>query len=159
MTPDLEQHRLVDASRRALLERALLAAGLLLPAWVMAGADDNGTTAAIAKLLGGRAPAVDGLKFTTPAIAENGNTVPVSVEVDGKFSSESYVKAIHLFAEANPAPEVISFEFTPASGRAKVATRIRLAKSQRLVALAEWSDGRVLQAVNEVKVTIGGCGG
>ena len=159
MTPDLEQHRLVDASRRALLERALLAAGLLLPAWVMAGADDNGTTAAIARLLGGRVPTGNGLKFTTPAIAENGNTVPVSVEVVGKFSSESYVKAIHLFAEANPAPEVISFEFTPASGRAKVATRIRLAKTQRLVALAEWSDGRVLQAVNEVKVTIGGCGG
>ena len=152
-------HRPADASRRALLERALLAAGLLLPIAALARAEDNGTKALIAKLLGDRAPAAGGLKFTTPFIAENGNTVPISVEVEGQFSAESYVKAIHLFAEANPAPEVISFEFTPASGRAKVATRIRLAKTQAVVALAEWSDGRVLQAINEVKVTIGGCGG
>ncbi len=158
MTADL-QHRPADASRRALLERALLAAGLLLPAWALAGEGDNGTTAAIAKFLSGRVPAADGLKFTTPAIAENGNTVPVSVEVEGDFSAARYVKTIHLFAEGNPAPEVISFEFTPASGRARVATRIRLAKTQAVVAIAEWSDGRVMQAINEVKVTIGGCGG
>lgn len=158
MTVDLQQ-RPADASRRALLERALLAAGLLLPISALAGEDDNGTKAVIAKLLGGRAPAAGGLTFTTPAIAENGNTVPISVEVEGQFSAASYVKAIHVFAEANPAPQVISFEFTPASGRAKVATRIRLAKTQAVVALAEWSDGRVLQAIKEVKVTIGGCGG
>ena len=158
MQSDL-QHPPADASRRALLERALLAAGLLLPISALAGEQDNGTKAVIAKLLGDRKPAAGGLKFTTPAIAENGNTVPISVEVEGQFSAASYVKAIHLFAEANPAPEVITFEFTPASGRAKVATRIRLAKTQAVVALVEWSDGRVLQAINEVKVTIGGCGG
>ena len=152
-------HRAHDASRRALLERALLAAGLLWPAWVLADAGDNGTSAAIARFLNKREPVASGLKFTTPAIAENGNTVPISIEVEGNFSAAHYVKAIHVFAEANPAPEVISFEFTPASGRAKVATRIRLAKTQRVVALAEWSDGRVLEAINEVKVTIGGCGG
>lgn len=152
-------HVLESASRRVLLERALLAAGLLLPLAALAGDADNGTAAAVAKLLNKRAPLASGLKFTTPAIAENGNTVPVSVEVEGVFSTDSYVKAIHLFAEANPAPEVISFHFTPLSGRAKVATRIRLARTQRVVALAEWSDGRVLEATNEVKVTIGGCGG
>jgi sulfur-oxidizing protein SoxY len=152
-------HPPLAVSRRALLERALLATGLLLPAWVWAAEGDNGTSAAVAKLLHGRAPASEGLKFTTPAIAENGNTVPIAIEVTGTFSTENYVKAIHVFAEANPAPEVITFEFTPASGRAKVATRIRLSKTQRVVALAEWSDGRVLEAINEVKVTIGGCGG
>lgn len=151
--------RLADASRRLLLERALCAAGLLLPLAALAAEADNGTAATITKLLAGRAVANEGMKFTTPAIAENGNTVPISIEVEGAFSAERYVKAIHVFAEANPAPEVISFEFSPASGRAKVATRIRLAKTQRVVALAEWSDGRVLQAINEVKVTIGGCGG
>ncbi len=152
-------HQPADPSRRVLLERALLAAGLLVPVWALAGEGDNGTAAAVAKVLHGRAPLASGLKFTTPAIAENGNTVPVGIEVEGIFSAASYVKAIHVFAEANPAPEVISFQFTPASGRAKVATRIRLAKTQRVVALAEWSDGRLLQAINEVKVTIGGCGG
>ena len=151
--------RVVDTSRRALLERALLAAGLLTPLWALAAEADNGTAAAITQLLAGRAVASEGLKFTTPAIAENGNTVPISIEVEGRFSAERYVKAIHVFAEANPAPEVISFQFSPASGRAKVATRVRLARTQRVVALAEWSDGRILEAINEVKVTIGGCGG
>ncbi len=154
-----DQQPCVDLSRRALLERALCAAGLLLPLAAMAGEADNGTAAAIATWLAGRDVASEGLKFTTPAIAENGNTVPIGIEVEGRFTAERYVKAIHVFAEANPAPEVISFAFSPASGRAKVATRIRLAKTQRVVALAEWSDGRVLQAINEVKVTIGGCGG
>ena len=153
------QHVLESATRRALLERALLAAGLLLPLTALAADADNGAAAVVAKILNKRAPLASGLKFTTPAIAENGNTVPVSVEVEGAFSAERYVKAIHLFAEANPAPEVISFRFTPRSGRAKVATRIRLARTQRVVALAEWSDGGVLEAINEVKVTIGGCGG
>jgi len=158
MKPILEE-RPVDISRRALLERALLAAGLWAPLRALAGDADNGTTAAVAKVLAGRPAAGEGLKFSTPAIAENGNTVPISVEVEGRFSAERYVKAIHIFAEENPAPEVISFQFSPASGRAKVATRVRLAKTQRVVALAEWSDGRVLEAINEIKVTIGGCGG
>ena len=152
-------HQVLGLTRRALLERALMAAGILLPAWALAGEDGSAATAAIAKVLGGRVPVTAGLKFTTPAIAENGNTVPVSIEVEGPFSADNYVTAIHVFAEHNPAPEVISFQFTPASGRAKVATRIRLARTQRVVALAQWADGRVLQAINEVKVTIGGCGG
>lgn len=148
-----------NAARRALLKRALVAAGLCTPLAVLAAEQDNGAAAAVAKLLNERTPLRQGLKFNTPAIAENGNTVPISIEVEGAFSAGRYVKAIHVFAEANPAPEVISFQFTPRSGRAKVATRIRLARTQRLVALAEWSDGRVLEAINEVKVTIGGCGG
>ena len=156
-------YQVMDTTRRALLARALMAAGLLLPPWALADEDGNtaaaAAAAAVAKLLGGRAPLAVGLKFITPAIAENGNTVPISIEVEGAFSADNYVTAIHVFAEHNPAPDVISFQFTPASGRAKVATRIRLAKTQRVVALAQWSDGRVLQAVNEVKVTIGGCGG
>ena len=154
-------HQVLDLTRRALLERALMAAGLLLPAWALADEDGNAgaAAAAVAKVLGGRVPLTAGLKFTTPAIAENGNTVPVSIEVEGAFSADNYVTAIHVFAEHNPAPDVISFQFTPASGRAKVATRIRLARTQRVVALAQWADGRVLQAINEVKVTIGGCGG
>ncbi len=148
-----------DAGKRVLLARALVAAGLWSPLAALAGEADNGAAAAVAALLKGRAAGASGLKFTTPAIAENGNTVPISIEVEGAFSSARYVKSIHVFAEANPAPEVISFQFSPRSGRAKVATRIRLARTQRVVALAEWSDGAVLEAINEVKVTIGGCGG
>ena len=146
-------------TRRALLQRSLATLGWLLPAYVSAGEGTAATAAAMASIVGKRAVTQGGIKLITPAIAENGNTVPLSVEVEGAFTPDRYVKAIHVFAEDNPSPEVISFFFTPAAGRAKVASRIRLAKTQRVIALAEMSDDRMLETANEVKVTIGGCGG
>jgi len=94
-----------------------------------------------------------------PQIAENGNTVPLTVEVDSPMTETDYVKAVHIYAEDNPLPAVASFFFSPKSGRARAATRIRLAKTQNVVAVAEMSDGSVYTASAEVKVTIGGCGG
>ena len=92
-------------------------------------------------------------------LAENGNTVPVGFEVQSPMTGADHVKAVHLFAEGNPEPSVASIRFSPASGRAKAATRMRLAKTQNIVAVAEMSDGSVYMAKTEVKVTIGGCGG
>ena len=63
-------------------------------------------------------PALTGANAIAATLPDNGNTVPIAIEVEGRFSAERYVKAIHVFAEDNPAPEVISFVFTPASGRA-----------------------------------------
>ena len=146
-------------TRRALLERTLALASLLAPVWTWASPESDAAEAAIGKLVGDRAVSEGGIKLVTPAIAENGNTVPLSVEVRSPFTADDYVKAIHLFAAGNPSPDVISFFFTPASGKAKVASRIRLAKTQQVIAIAELSDGRVLKTANEVKVTIGGCGG
>lgn len=145
-------------SRRDVLQ-VLAAATLLLPrpGWTTDG--NSAADAAMAAVIGKRTVLHEGIKLTTPAIAENGNTVPIAVEVEGSFSADKYVKSIHVFALDNPTPDVISFHFSPASGKAKVGTRIRLAKTQRVVAIAEWSDDRVMQAANEVKVTIGGCGG
>ena len=97
--------------------------------------------------------------MTTPPLAENGNTVPVSVAVDAPQLEEKYVKAIHLFAAGNPRPEVASFHFSLRNGKAAASTRIRLAKTQQVIALAEMSDGQLMRTQNEVKVTIGGCGG
>lgn len=94
-----------------------------------------------------------------PQIAENGNTVPLTVEIDSPMSEADYVKVVHIYAEENPLPNVASFHFSPRSGRARAATRIRLAKTQNVVAVAEMSDGSVYTAKTEVKVTIGGCGG
>ena len=94
-----------------------------------------------------------------PQIAENGNTVPLSIEVESPMSNSDHVKAVHIFAEGNPAPEVASFHFSPANGIAKASVRIRLAQTQNVIAVAELSDGSILQATTEVKVTIGGCGG
>ena len=75
------------------------------------------------------------------------------------MTENDYVKAVHVMAERNPDPEVATFRFTPRSGRATVSTRIRLAASQTVHAVAEMSDRRVYIASRAVEVTIGGCGG
>jgi sulfur-oxidizing protein SoxY len=99
------------------------------------------------------------ITLKAPEIAENGNTVPVTITVDSPMTDKDYVKAVHLVSEENPMPGLASFNFTPANGKAEVEVRIRMAKSQKLIAVAEMSDGTAWRAVREVKVTIGGCGG
>lgn len=94
-----------------------------------------------------------------PEIAENGAVVPITVSVDSPMTEKSYVKSIHVAAELNPNPEVASFHLTPASGKAEVSTRLRMAKTMNIVAVAVMNDGSVQRAVRKVKVTIGGCGG
>jgi sulfur-oxidizing protein SoxY len=110
------------------------------------------------KLVGGRKAQAGKVELRMPELAENGNTVPVTVFVDSPMTEESYVKAIHVVAEDNPNPEVLSAHLTPANGRAEISTRIRLAKTQHVIAYAELSDGSVWFGRTEVKVTIGGCG-
>jgi sulfur-oxidizing protein SoxY len=94
-----------------------------------------------------------------PAIAENGNAVPLNVMVESPMTTADHVRSIHVFATGNPTPEVAVFHLTPAMGRATVDTRIRLGQTQDVVAFAEMSDGSLFMARAEVKVTIGGCGG
>lgn len=99
------------------------------------------------------------ITLTTPEIAENGNTVPIAVEIDSPMTDDNYVESVILFADGNPNPDVVTFNFTPASGIAAAKTRIRLARTQNVVAVAKMSDGSFQTAKNQVKVTIGGCGG
>jgi len=116
---------------------------------------------AIKKLVGDKQLA-DGaalISLELPQIAENGNTVPLGVSVKSPMTQEDHVTAVHIFAEANPRPDVVSFHFTPKSGVAQASTRMRLAKTQNVIAIAEMSDGTAYIAKAEVKVTIGGCGG
>ena len=94
-----------------------------------------------------------------PEIAENGNAVPLTVAVESEMSEKSYVKALYIAADGNPNPPVAIYEFTPMSGKAEVSMRIRLAQTQKLIAVAEMNDGTLYTASREVKVTIGGCGG
>ncbi|MBK6468059.1 MAG: thiosulfate oxidation carrier protein SoxY [Paracoccaceae bacterium] len=105
-----------------------------------------------AAFTGGAAPGSGGITLTAPEIAENGNTVPVSVSAPGAV-------AIMLLATGNPEPAVATFTFGPAAGSQMAATRIRLAKTQDVMALAKMADGSIVQAQATVKVTIGGCGG
>lgn len=105
-----------------------------------------------AAFTGGAVPGTGGITITAPEIAENGNTVPVSIDAPGAV-------AILLLAAGNPTPSVATFAFGPAAGSQMAATRIRLAMTQDVVALAKMADGSIIQASTTVKVTIGGCGG
>jgi sulfur-oxidizing protein SoxY len=137
-----------------LSRREALSAGLggvvfaMMPNLSIAATTEELTTA----FTGGAVPGTDGITLTTPEIAENGNTVPVSVDAPGAV-------AIMLLATGNPEPAVATFTFGPAAGRQFAATRIRLAQTQDVVALAKMPDGSIKQAQATVKVTIGGCGG
>jgi sulfur-oxidizing protein SoxY len=124
-----------------------------------AAADLPAMQAWMQSILGDRTAEEGRIAIDLPEIAENGSTVPLTVEVDSPMTVNDYVKAVYIMTERNPSPEVATFRFTPRSGRATVSTRIRLAESQTVHAVAEMSDGRVYTAAREVKVTVGGCGG
>ncbi len=114
---------------------------------------------AIRKAIGDRKPIEGRVTIDGPEIAENGNTVPIGFEVESKMSGGDMVKAVHVFAEGNPRPEVANFWFSGQSGSARGAFRMRMAKTQNIIALAEMTDGKVYMGQRLVKVTIGGCGG
>ncbi|MBT3307001.1 MAG: thiosulfate oxidation carrier protein SoxY [Alphaproteobacteria bacterium] len=124
-----------------------------------AKADMAGVNKAMMKSIGDKKPKSGRVTLELPQIAENGNTVPIAVEVQSPMTDKDYVKALHVYAEGNPSPEVASFRFTPDSGKARVSTRMRMIKSQNIVAVAEMSDGSVYMGKKAIKVTIGGCGG
>ena len=123
-------------------------------------AAEEPTAADLIKEFTGGADLQEGrLTLTTPEIAENGNNVPISVEVDSPMDESDRVESILVVADGNPNPEVITFQFSPLSGSAAAKTRVRLAQTQNVTAVAKMSDGTFQMASNQVKVTIGGCGG
>ena len=106
----------------------------------------------ISGITGGAEASGDGINLTAPDIAENGNTVPISVDGPGAV-------AITVLAAGNPTPGVAKFNFGMGSGSQSCTTRIRLAGTQDVIAVAEMADGSFSAAHQTVKVTIGGCGG
>lgn len=125
----------------------------------LAFADDAKVQAAIDAFSGGTAPETGTVSLTAPEIAENGNTVPIGVSVDSPMTEADHVTAVILLAAGNPQPGVATFHFSPMSGAAEATTRMRLAKTQDVIALAKTSTGKVYMDRKSVKVTIGGCGG
>jgi sulfur-oxidizing protein SoxY len=113
----------------------------------------------IAKFTGGAEAQRAGVTLDLPEIAENGNTVPIAIKVASAMTPDSYVERVIVVTTANPLPRALSVSFSPASGRAEVATRIRLASTQEVYAIAKMSDGSFFMDRKIVKVTIGGCGG
>lgn len=148
-----------STSRRELLTYASLiaAAAVIAPRTALAKADD--VAAEIKKLFADK-PMLDGkIKIDAPQIAENGLVVPINIEVDSPMTDADFVRTVHVFADGNPLPGVVSYKFTPACGKAAASTRMRLAQTQNIICIAEMSNGTLHMAKTEIKVTIGGCGG
>jgi sulfur-oxidizing protein SoxY len=92
-----------------------------------------------------------------PALAESGNAVPLTVRVESPMNEHDFARRLVLFAPFNPHPRLCTLHWTPWSGRAEFTTKIRLARSQEVIAVAELSDGSLWQATQPVTVTIGAC--
>ena len=97
------------------------------------------------------------VKLDVPPLVENGNTVPMTVTVSNPMTPDDYVRSIHVFNEKNPQPNIGNFYLGPRAGRAQVSTRIRLADSQKIVAIARLSDGSFWSVSVDVVVTLAAC--
>jgi len=111
----------------------------------------------IREITGGATATPGGITVKLPQLAENGNSVPLQLAVDSPMSPEDHVEALYVIAPRNPRPLVATFHLGPDSGRAEVATRMRLAGTQKVVALARLSGGRFLLTETEVLVTSAAC--
>ena len=147
-----------ETSRREFLQAA--AAGLGLGAVIMvapAHATPKEMEDAIRKVVGSGRVSKGRVKLELPPLSENGNTVPLTVSIESPMTPADHVRAIHVFTELNPQPDVVSFRFGSRAGRAGAATRVRLADTQTVVAIAELSDGSFWSARADVVVTLAAC--
>jgi sulfur-oxidizing protein SoxY len=141
---------------RATGATAALAAGALLPATPACATPDM-LAAAIRDVVG-TAPLREGkVVLDLPPLAENGNSVSMTVSVDSPMTQADHVRAIHVFNEKNPQPHVMSATLGPHAGRAQVSARIKLNDSQKIVAIAETSSGEFWTASADVIVTLAAC--
>lgn len=97
------------------------------------------------------------VKLDIPPLVENGNTVPMTVSVASPMTPQEFVKSIHVFNEKNPQPNIGNFFLGPRAGRAQISTRVRLADSQKIIAIARLSDGSFWSATADVVVTLAAC--
>jgi sulfur-oxidizing protein SoxY len=112
---------------------------------------------AIRNVTGGAAVKTGKVKLDIPPLVENGNTVPMTVSVASPMAPEDHVASIHVFNEKNPQPNIGNFHLGPHAGRAQISTRVRLADSQKIVAIAKLSDGSYWSASIDVVVTLAAC--
>jgi sulfur-oxidizing protein SoxY len=111
-----------------------------------------------ARIVGSATPIEGKITVDLPETADNGNFVPITISVDCPMTDADHVKAIHLLSTANPRAHVATFHLSPVNAIARVQSRMRLAKTQDVIVLAEFSGGAMLISTTLVKVTIGGCG-
>ena len=112
---------------------------------------------AIRNVVGAAVVRTGKVNLDVPPLVENGNAVPMTVSISSPMTSDDYVKSIHVFTEKNPQPNIGNFHLGPRAGRAQVSSRIRLADSQKIVAIARLSDGSFWSASVDVVVTLAAC--
>lgn len=120
-------------------------------------ATEDEAVAAMKAIMGSAAPRAGKVSLELPPLVENGNLVTIKVSVESPMTQADHVKAVHLIAEGNPLPNVVSFFLGPHAGRAEIGTRIRLANSQRVWAIAQMSDGSFWRGYAETLVTLAAC--
>jgi sulfur-oxidizing protein SoxY len=130
-----------------------------IPIVTLRGAEATPATlaAAIRNVVGTAEVQTGKVKLDVPPLVENGNTVPMTVSVSSPMTSDDHVRSIHVFNEKNPQPNIGNFYLGPRAGRAQVSARIRLADSQKIVAIAHLSDGTFWSASADVVVTLAAC--
>jgi sulfur-oxidizing protein SoxY len=151
-----------QASRRDVLagSAALLVMGAGCPGPANAQStlpDAEGLGPALTRIAAGRPVTAGRVTVTLPELAENGNVVAISVDVQSPMSEADHVRMIHILSERNPITAIARFSLSPGLGRARVATNIRLADTQKVVALAEMSDGSLWSGEAQVVVTLAAC--
>ena len=148
-----------DITRReALIAGGLAAAGAAsLASPPVAASTPGQMERAIRQMIGEAEVRKGKVTLDLPPLVENGNTVPLTVIVDSPMTKADHVKAIHVFNEKNPQPNVVSMQLGPRAGKAHVSTRVRLAGTQTLTAIAEMSDGTYWSDSQEVIVTLAAC--
>jgi sulfur-oxidizing protein SoxY len=146
--------------REFLIRSAGLGAAAVLASVLPAGSGEATPAmldAAIRKIVGEATSQRGRVRLEVPPIVENGNAVPLTIAVDSPMTNADHVAAIHVFNEKNPQPHVVTIHLGPRAGRAQIATRIKLADSQRIVAIAAMSDGSFWAGEAEIIVTIAAC--
>lgn len=149
-------HDIHDASRRRVLHTLAASACLLVVRPATATPEE--LVAALRETFGDRPIARGRVKLEIPRLAENGSVVPVTVSVDSPMTEQEYVKSIHLFAEKNHLPRILEVQLGPYNGKAVVSSRVRVATSQQLTAVAMLSDGSLWSAAADIEVVTSECG-
>ncbi|MBU3593723.1 SoxY-related AACIE arm protein [Polynucleobacter sp. 71A-WALBACH] len=127
----------------------------MIPSWVIAKKPE--AMEVIAKIVGSNSIRDGRVKLIIPPLVESGNLVVLKLSVESPMTANDYVKAVHVIAEGNPLPNIFTAYFTPRSGRADLTTRVRLADSQRVWAIAQMSDGSFWQGYADTLVTLSAC--
>jgi sulfur-oxidizing protein SoxY len=148
---------LASITRRALVGGTAATLSMILAPPRSAQASPDMMAATLKSILGDKSATVGRITLEIPELAENGNSVPLTITVDSPMTATDHVKTIYILSPENPLPDVARFHIGPRSGRARVSTSVRLATTQRLMVLAVMADGSAWTTDKDVIVTMSAC--